>query len=99
MANHTKLTVDAQEGTSMLFFLNEGNYERFQDMGLFPKEKEACVKVRDCEGFRQMGSPASIQDMQACLRLLPEDSKMAEDEEKLAYYAASERLLKEFIGK
>lgn len=97
VANQTKFMADIQEGTSMLFFLNEGNYERFKKMDVFPADREQ-VQVKDCEGFRQTGNPISIQDMVVSMRLISEDSKMAADEEKQNYYKASEKLLKKFIG-
>ena len=38
-ASQTKLTVDLQEGTSMLYFLSEDNYRKFLEMDAFPKEE------------------------------------------------------------
>lgn len=97
-ASQTKLTVDLQEGTSMIYFLSDSNYERYKEMEAFP-ELEETVKVKDCSGFAEIGSPASMEDMIVTMRLMYEDSKLGKDEEIQNYYEVNEKLLNQFIGK
>lgn len=97
-ANQTKFTVDMQEGTSMLFFLSEENYETFRNMGVLPKERENYVEVSTCKGFEEAGEPESVRGMIAAMRLIDEDTKMAKKEETKVYKEESERIFKEFIG-
>lgn len=98
MANQTKFMVDIQEGTSMILFFSEENYERFKEQGVILPDREEHVSVKDCEGFQKAGNPQSIENLFVSMRLVAEDTKMTGDEEKQNYYKASERLLKKFIG-
>lgn len=97
-ASQTKFMVDVQEGTSMLFFMDETNIERYGDAGIFPEKEEEYVPVKDCRGFEEAGSPASVSEMKMTMRLIDEQSKIAEDEETGKYYEACETLMKKFIG-
>lgn len=97
-ASQTKFTVDVQEGTSMIFFFSQENYERFQEQGVFPEDSSELVDMKTCSGFEAAGAPASVQDMQGAMRLVPEESKIAKSEEKLNYYDACEKLFEKFIG-
>lgn len=96
-ASQTKLTVDLQEGTSMIYFLSEDNYQKFLEMDAFPKEEET-VKMQDCKGFDDLGKPVSMEDMVVTMRLMHEDSKLGKDHEMQNYFKKSETLLNEFIG-
>lgn len=96
MASQTKLTVDMQEGTSMIFFLSEQNFEKFKESGVLPENREDYVDVKACGGYAECGSPQSIEDMFVGLRIV-EGTKMADDEESIAYQQASERLFDKFV--
>lgn len=97
-ASQTKFTVDIQEGTSMLFFLSPENYENLKDQGIFEEDAAEFVNMKDCKGFKEAGSPASVQDMSGTIRLIFEGSKISEDEEKMEYYDACKKLWEKFIG-
>ena len=43
-AGQTKMTVDLQEGTSMIFFISQQNFEKFKDAGVFPEKLEDFAK-------------------------------------------------------
>nr|WP_317361144.1 hypothetical protein [uncultured Blautia sp.] len=96
-ASQTKLMVDLQEGTSMIYFLDKANYEKLQEMEAFPKQEET-VEVKDCDGFQKIGSPAYLKDMIMTMRLMYDDSKLGKDEEIRAYFDSSESLMKQFVG-
>lgn len=97
-ASQTKFTVDLQEGTSMLFFVSDENYEKFKDMEVFSTEETDLVNAEDCAGFQEIGSPVALKDLKMTLRLIDQDTKMAKDQEKQKYYASCEELMKEFAG-
>lgn len=96
-ASQTKLMVDLQEGTSMIYFLDKANYEKLQEMEAFPKQEET-VEVKDCSGFQEIGSPAYLKDMIMTMRLMYDDSKPGKDEEIRDYFDSSESLMKQFVG-
>lgn len=96
-ASQTKLMVDLQEGTSMIYFLDKANYEKLQEMEAFPKQEET-VEVKDCSGFQEIGSPAYLKDMIMTMRLMYDDSKLGKDEEIRDYFDSSESLMKQFVG-
>lgn len=96
-ASQTKLTVDLQEGTSMIYFLSKDNYKKFLEMDAFPKEEET-VKIQDCKGFEELGNPVSMEDMVVTMRLMYEDSKLGKNDDMQSYFKKSETLLNEFIG-
>lgn len=96
-ASQTKLMVDLQEGTSMIYFLDKANYEKLQEMEAFPKQEET-VEVKDCSGFQEIGSPVYLKDMIMTMRLMYDDSKLGKDEEIRDYFDSSESLMKQFVG-
>lgn len=96
-ASQTKLMVDLQEGTSMIYFLDKANYEKLQEMEAFPKQEET-VEVKECNGFQEIGSPAYLEDMIMTMRLMYDDSKLGKDEEIRGYFDSSESLMKQFVG-
>ena len=98
MASQTKLTVDMQEGTSMIYFVSQGNYDKFKDMGVFPEDWETYKKAEDCSGYQEAGSPVSIKGTGITMRIVGEieDQKTRESWEK--YYDASEKLMNAFTG-
>lgn len=96
-ASQTKLMVDLQEGTSMIYFLDKANYEKLQEMEAFPKQEET-VEVKDCRGFQEIGSPTYLKDMIMTMRLMYDDSKLGKDEEIRDYFDSSESLMKQFVG-
>lgn len=96
-ASQTKLTVDLQEGTSMIFFMSEQNFEKFNDAGVLPEKREDYVDMKDCAGYAECGSPDSIADLFVAMRIT-DGTKWAEKEEKVAYYQASERLFDKFVN-
>ena len=96
-ASQTKLMVDLQEGTSMIYFLDKANYEKLQEMEAFPKQEET-VEVKDCSGFQEIGSPAYLKDIIMTMRLMYDDSKLGKDEEIRDYFDSSESLMKQFVG-
>lgn len=96
-ASQTKLMVDLQEGTSMIYFLDKANYEKLQEMEAFPKQEET-VEVKDCSGFQEIGSPTYLKDMIMTMRLMYDDSKLGKDEEIRDYFDSSESLMKQFVG-
>lgn len=96
-ASQTKLTVDLQEGTSMIYFLSEDNYQKFLEMDVFPEEEET-VKIQDCKGFEELGKPVSMEDMVVTMRLMYEDSKLGKNDDMQSYFEKCQTLLNEFIG-
>ena len=96
-AGQTKMTVDLQEGTSMIFFISQQNFEKFKDAGVFPEKLEDFAKVEDCAAYAEMGEPASVKDLYVAMRSL-EGTKMEKNEEKTAYYDACETLLDKFVS-
>lgn len=96
-AGQTKMTVDLQEGTSMIFFISEQNYEKFKDADVFPEKLEDFTKMEDCAAYAEMGSPSSVKDLYVAMRSL-EGTKMEKDEEMLSYYDACETLLNKFVS-
>ena len=96
-ASQTKLMVDLQEGTSMIYFLDKANYEKLQEMEAFPKQEET-VEVKDCSGFQEIGSPVYLKDMIMTMRLMYDDSRLGKDEEIRDYFDSSESLMKQFVG-
>ena len=97
-AMQTRFIVDIQEGTSMIYFINQEKYETYKDQGVFPAEEEDYVKIEDCKGYEEAGSPQSAADYMVALRVLDEESGLSKKEEIQSYYAANEKLLKAFIG-
>ena len=64
------MTVDLQEGTSMIFFISQQNFEKFKDAGVFPEKLEDFAKVEDCAAYAEMGEPASVKDLYVAMRSL-----------------------------
>lgn len=52
-AMQTRFIVDVQEGTSMIYFLNEEQYQKYQDQGIFPENEEEYTLVKDCQGYQE----------------------------------------------
>lgn len=96
-AGQTKMTVDMQEGTSMIFFISQQNFEKFKDAGVFPEKLEDFAKVEDCAAYEELGKPASVKDLYVAMRSL-EGTKMEKDEEMTTYYDACETLLDQFVS-
>ena len=97
-AMQTRFIVDIQEGASMIFFLNQEKFEDYKDQGVFPENEEDYVKIEDCKGYQEAGSPQSAADFMVALRNLDEESGLSQKEEIQDYYAANEKLLDAFIG-
>ena len=97
-AMQTRFIVDVQEGASMIFFLNQEKFEAYKDQGVFPADEGDYVKIEDCKGYQEAGSPQSAAGYMVALRILDEDSGLSQKEEIQNYYAANERLLDAFIG-
>ena len=97
-AMQTRFIVDVQEGTSMIYFLNEEQYQKYQDQGIFPENEEEYTLVKDCQGYQEAGSPQSVENYMVALRVIDEESGLGEKEEIQEYYAANEKLLQTFIG-
>ena len=97
-AMQTRFIVDVQEGTSMIFFLNQEKYEDYKDEGVFPENLEDYTPIQDCQGYKDAGSPQSAGEYMVTLRMRGEESGLSEDEETQEYYSANEKLLREFIG-
>ena len=98
MAGQTKFTVDVQTATSMIYFVSERSYEKFKEMEVFSADESQLIAVKDCKAFKEMGSPASIQNMYITLRILPEVADNEKGDDAQNYYEESEKLLKKFIG-
>ncbi len=86
-----------QEGTSMIFFISQQNFEKFKDAGVFPEKLEDFAKVEDCAAYEEIGRPASVKDLYVAMRSL-EGTKMDKDEEMTTYYDACETLLDQFVS-
>ena len=97
-AGQTKLTVDIQEGTSMIFFLSPGCYESYKDSGVLPADESEYIKFSDCTGYEEAGSPKELGDLMGALRLV-EDTKLEKDQSKMDYYEANKELFEKFTGK
>lgn len=97
-AGQTKLTVDIQDGTSMIFFLSPGCYESYKDSGVLPADESEYIKFSDCTGYEEAGSPKELGDLMGALRLV-EDTKLEKDQSKMDYYEANKELFEKFIGK
>ena len=97
-AMQTRFIVDVQEGTSMIYFLNQEKYEDYKDEGVFPANAEDYTSIQDCQGYKEAGSPQSAREYMVALRIIDESSGLSEDEEIQDYYTANEKLLREFIG-
>ncbi len=97
-AGQTKLTVDIQEGTSMIFFLSPGCYESYKDSGVLPADESEYIKFSDCTGYEEAGSPKELGDLMGALRLV-EDTKMKKDQNKMDYYEANKELFEKFTEK
>ena len=69
-AGQTKLTVDIQDGTSMIFFLSPGCYESYKDSGVLPADESEYIKFSDCTGYEEAGSPKELGDLMGALRLV-----------------------------
>ena len=98
MAGQTKFTVDVQSATSMVYFVSEKSYEKFKEMEVFPEDESQLIEVKNCKAFKELGSPASLQDMYITMRILPEVADNEKGEEAQKYYEESEQLVKKFIG-
>jgi hypothetical protein len=96
-AGQTKLTVDIQEGTSMIFFLSPGCYESYKDSGVLPADESEYIKFSDCTGYEE-GSPKELGDLMGALRLV-EDTKLKKDQNKMDYYDANKELFEKFTEK
>lgn len=97
-AGQTKLTVDIQEGTSMIFFLSPGCYEIYKDSGVLPADESEYIKFSDCTGYEEAGSPKELGDLMGALRLV-EDTKLKKDQNKMDYYEANKELFEKFTEK
>ena len=97
-AGQTKLTVDIQEGTSMIFFLSPGCYESYKDSGVLPADESEYIKFSDCTGYEEAGSPKELGDLMGALRLV-EDTKLKKDQNKMDYYDANKELFEKFTEK
>ena len=97
-AGQTKLTVDIQEGTSMIFFLSPGCYESYKDSGVLPADESEYIKFSDCTGYEEAGSPNELGDLMGALRLV-EDTKLKKDQNKMDYYEANKELFEKFTEK
>lgn len=97
-AGQTKLTVDIQDGTSMIFFLSHGCYESYKDSGVLPADESEYIKFSDCTGYEEAGSPKELGDLMGALRLV-EDTKLEKDQSKMDYYEANKELFEKFTGK
>lgn len=97
-AGQTKLTVDIQEGTSMIFFLSPGCYESYKDSGILPADESEYIKFSDCTGYEEAGSPKELGDLMGALRLV-EDTKLKKDQNKMDYYEANKELFEKFTEK
>lgn len=97
-AGQTKLTVDIQEGTSMIFFLSPGCYESYKDSGVLPADESEYIKFSDCTGYEEVGSPKELGDLMGALRLV-EDTKLKKDQNKMDYYEANKELFEKFTEK
>lgn len=97
-AGQTKLTVDIQEGTSMIFFLSPGCYESYKDSGVLPADESEYIKFSDCTGYEEAGSPKELGDLMGALRLV-EDTKLKKDQNKMDYYEANKELFEKFTEK
>ena len=97
-AGQTKLTVDIQEGTSMIFFLSPGCYESYKDSGVLPADESEYIKFSDCTGYEEAGSPKELGDLMGALRLV-EDTKLKKDQNKMDYYEANKELFEKFNEK
>ena len=97
-AGQTKLTVDIQDGTSMIFFLSPGCYESYKDSDVFPADESEYIKFSDCTGYEEAGSPKELGDLMGALRLA-EDTKLEKDQSKMDYYEANKELFEKFTGK
>lgn len=97
-AGQTKLTVDIQDGTSMIFFLSPGCYESYKDSGVLPVDESEYIKFSDCTGYEEAGSPKELGDLMGALRLV-EDTKLKKDQNKMDYYDANKELFEKFTGK
>lgn len=97
-AGQTKLTVDIQEGTSMIFFLSPGCYESYKDSGVLPADESEYIKFSDCTGYEEAGSPKELGDLMGALRLV-EDTKLKKDQNKMDYYKANKELFEKFTEK
>ena len=97
-AGQTKLTVDIQEGTSMIFFLSPGCYESYKDSGVLPADESEYIKFSDCTCYEEAGSPKELGDLMGALRLV-EDTKLKKDQNKMDYYEANKELFEKFTEK
>lgn len=97
-AGQTKLTVDIQEGTSMIFFLSPGCYESYKDSGVLPADESEYINFSDCTGYEEAGSPKELGDLMGALRLV-EDTKLKKDQNKMDYYEANKELFEKFTEK
>lgn len=97
-AGQTKLTVDIQDGTSMIFFLSPGCYESYKDSGVLPADESEYIKFSDCTGYEESGSPKELGDLMGALRLV-EDTKLKKDQSKMDYYETNKELFEKFTGK
>ncbi|MGN0399629.1 MAG: hypothetical protein ACI4EO_05840 [Blautia sp.] len=97
MAGQTRFTVDIQEGTSMIFFISPVNYEKYKDMEILPLDEADYVKISDCAGYTEAGSPETLKDMMGAMRRL-DGTKLEENPEIMAYYDASRKLFDAFVS-
>lgn len=97
MANQTKLTVDLQEGISMIWFMSEKNIERYKDTGVLPASREEFIPVKECAGFQETGEPQSIEDLYVELRII-DGTSLEEKEEKVSYFEDCRKLFEKFVS-
>ena len=59
-------------------------------------EKGDYVKLSDCAGYIEAGSPETLKNLMGAMRRL-DGTKMESDPEIIAYYEASEKLFDAFV--
>ena len=62
----------------MIYFVSEGNYGKFKEMGAFPEDWSTYKKAEECKGYEEAGSPVSIKGTGITMRSVGE----VDDEEK-----------------
>ena len=98
MAGQTKFSADVQTASSAIYFISKASYDKFKEMEIFPEDESQLIEAKDCKAFKEMGNPASLQDMYITMRILPEVADNEKGENAQRYYEESEKLLKKFIG-
>ena len=66
-AGQTKMTVDMQEGTSMIFFISQQNFEKFKDAGVSRKNWRTLPRWKTVPPMKRLaGLPLSRICMSPC---------------------------------